>query len=213
MDLLFSAPAPALTRISLALRAGQAMTGETGGVLTHSSRGGGVVCDLLQQEEVSGRAVLNAWVEGELEEVLQCLSLGGRMAVEDWLEAMTTLAIGNQDRDLDLVGAMAELLGNVVILPPGCMMPPTDAAADAVANGLVRVLGARGGETDASKSLLDIYRFLGGHFVDHASYPYHLSNEPVPEDREARWRWFVKSVVGASNKADELWRSVMDPAS
>ena len=213
LDLLFGAPAPALTRISLALRAGQAMTGESGGVLTQTTRSGGVDCPLVQNEEISGRAILDGWVDGELEAALSCLSVGARMAVEDWLEAMTVLSAGDDDRDVALVAAMGELLGNLVILPPGCMMPPTDAAADAVANGLVRVLGARGGETDANKSLLDIYRFLGGRFVEHATYPYQLNSDPAPDDREARWRWFVESVVGASRSVDDLWQSVMDPAS
>jgi len=189
------------------------MTGESGGVLTQTTRSGGVDCPLVQNEEISGRAILDGWVDGELEAALSCLSVGARMAVEDWLEAMTVLSAGDDDRDVALVAAMGELLGNLVILPPGCMMPPTDAAADAVANGLVRVLGARGGETDANKSLLDIYRFLGGRFVEHATYPYQLNSDPAPDDREARWRWFVESVVGASRSVDDLWQSVMDPAS
>jgi hypothetical protein len=213
LDLLFAAPAPALTRISLSLRAGQAMTGETGGILTQSLRAGCVECPLIQQDGPDGKAVLDAWVDGELDAVLSCLSVGGRLAVVDWLEAMLALSMDDGGRDIALVGAMAELLGNLILLPPGCIMPPTDAAADAVANGLVRVLGARGGEPDASKSLLDVYRFLGGKFVPYATYPYAMDDTPPPESRAERWRWFVESVVVASGQVDELWASVMDPAS
>jgi len=214
LDLLFSAPAPALTRISLALRAGQAMTGEkTGGVLTQSLRSGGVECPLLQQSPPSGRAVIDAWVDGDLERVLSCLSVAGRLAVVDWIEAMMALSMDDSERDLPLVGALAELLGNLILLPPGCIMPPTNASADAVANGLVRVLGARGGEPDASKSLLNIYRFLGGILVPYATYPYPLNDSPAPEDREARWQWFVNNVMDASGKVDDLWATVMNPAS
>jgi hypothetical protein len=212
LDLLFTAPAPALTRISLALRAGQAMTGEKGGILTQSMRSGGVECDLIQQSRPAGQAVLNAWVEGELEGVLSCLSVSGRLAVVDWLEAMMALSLGDSQRDLALVGALAELFGNLILLPPGCMMPPTDSAADAVANGLVRVLGARGGEPDASKSLLDIYRFLGGKLVPYATYPYRLNDAPPPEGRADRWKWFVENVMAGSGKVDDLWASVMNPA-
>ena len=93
------------------------------------------------------------------------------------------------------------------------MMPPIDPASDAVANGLVRVLGARGGDSDALRSLHDIYRFLGGQFVDHASYPYQLHGEGPPADRLERWRWLVESVLKASGRLDDLWRAVMDPAS
>ena len=213
LDLVFGSPAPALTRISLALRAGQAMSGEKGGVLTHALRHGSVDCPALQGECLDGRAVLEAWRTGDLEVALACLSVGARLAVEDFLEAMTALAVSDFDKNLALVAGLGELFGNIVLLPPGCMMPPTDAAADSVANGLVRVLGARGGESDAMKSLLDIYRFLGGRFVEHATYPYMLSDEPMPDAKDERWKWFTGSVLQASERVDDLWRSLMDPAS
>ena len=213
LDFLFGAPAPALTRISLAMRAGQAMTGESGGVPSHSLLKGSVECDLLQIGDASGRDILDGWAEGSLDEVLSCFSVAARISIEDWLETMTALASDGHDRDLDLVAGLGELLGNIVLLPPGCMMPPTDAAADAVANGLVRVLGARGGENDAHRSLLDIYRFLGGGFVESAAYPYSCGGTPAPEGREDRWKWLVRSVVDASSSVDELWRSLMEPSS
>ena len=49
--------------------------------------------------------------------------------------------------------------------------------------------------------------------MDHASYPYTLSAAPVPECREERWEWFVASVLQASERLDDLWAAVMDPAS
>jgi len=195
------------------MRAGQAMTGESGGVPSHSLLKGSVECDLLQIGDASGRDILDGWAEGSLDEVLSCFSVAARISIEDWLETMTALASDGHDRDLDLVAGLGELLGNIVLLPPGCMMPPTDAAADAVANGLVRVLGARGGENDAHRSLLDIYRFLGGGFVESAAYPYSCGGTPAPEGREDRWKWLVRSVVDASSSVDELWRSLMEPSS
>lgn len=213
MDVLFGAPAPPLTRISLAVRSGQAMTGEPGNPITHILQSGGVDCPVLQGDEVDGQAVFDAWKNGELADVLACFPVGVRLGIEDFLEAMWILVEEGEDALLPLVSSLGELIGTLVLLPPGCMMPPIDAAADSVANGLVRVLGARGGDVDADRSLLNIYRFLGGKFVDHANYPYQLHSEKAPESREERWRWFVESVLRASEHMDDLWRAVMDPAS
>ena len=213
LDVLFGAPAPALTRLGLAIRAGQALTGETAQPLTHALVKGGVECPAIQGDEVVASEVFNAWRDGELNAVLECLPLGARLSVEDFLEALSKLIEEGETELLPLVKALAELAGTLVVLPRGCMMPPLDAAADSVANGLAQVLGARGGESNANRSLLDIYRFLGGRFVDHASYPYALPSTPSPDCREERWEWFVESVLQSSEKLDELWAAVMDPAS
>lgn len=213
LDLLFGAPAPPLTRLGLAMRAGQALTGESGQPITHVLVKGGVENAVLQREEVDPEEVFEAWRSGDLAEVLECLPVSARLSIEDFLEAVSGLIQEGETELLVLVKGLAELAGMLVLLPRGCMMPPLDASADSVANGLAKVLGARGGEANANRSLLDIYRFLGGTFVDHASYPYTLSAAPVPECREERWEWFVASVLQASERLDDLWAAVMDPAS
>ena len=87
------------------------------------------------------------------------------------------------------------------------------AAADAVANGLVRGLGAPGGDIDAAQKLAEVYGFLGGRTTDFCSYPILLPDTPAPRDRCERWRWFVDLVEGAAAEAETLWQRVIDPAS
>ena len=58
LDLLFGAPAPPLTRLGLAMRAGQALTGESGQPITHVLVKGGVENAVLQREEVDPEEVL-----------------------------------------------------------------------------------------------------------------------------------------------------------
>ena len=213
LDVLFGAPAPPLTRLGLAIRAGQALTGEPVQPITHSLVKGGVECPVIQSEAVDAGEVFKEWRKGALGEVLECFPVSARLSTEDFLDAVSTLIQEGEEELLPLVSALSELAGTLVVLPRGCMMPPLDASADSVANGLAHVLGARGGESNANRSLLDIYRFLGGRFVDHENYPYSLYSAPVPECRQERWQWFVESVLQASEQLDDLWAAVMDPAS
>ena len=93
------------------------------------------------------------------------------------------------------------------------MLPPPSGAEDLVATGLVRALGATRGQPDANQSLLQVFQFLGGTFVDSAPHPVDVGSPPAPEDRLGRWKWFVAGVSRASELTDDLWRSLMDPAS
>ena len=211
LDLVFSAPAPPLTRLQLAMRAGHAMGGETGRSLTDFLEDG--VPATEEFTPLTGAEILKAWDKGDLQPLLGRLSLAARLGVEDWLEAMAALASGDEGRDLDLVWALTQLFVDLCVLPQGTILPPLDAAADAVANGLVRGLGAPGGDIDAALKLAEVYGFLGGRTTDFSSYPILLPDTPAPADRCERWRWFVDLVEGAAAEAEALWQKVIDPAS
>lgn len=210
LDLLFAAPVPPLTRIALGLRAGRAITGDEGEPINR----------FLLAEEPAGTEgfplglgaaeVLELHRSGGLQPLLQRMAPAHRRGVESFLTAAGELARVDGGRDLALVGALAELCGHFALLPPHSILPPVDAAADAVATGLGTALGASGGPTNAAAALVDIFRFLGGRFVAQAVHPMQLNAEPPPPDRLGRWRWFCGSVVDAARHADALWRQVVD---
>lgn len=206
LDFLFGAPAPELSRVALTLRAGRAITGDTG-LPVHQWLAGDryEVPDALPRG-VGGQAVL----DGDLEPLLSRLTLRARDRVEDALSTLRVLAEDDGGRDLALVGSLGEVLSSVVVLPPHSMLPPPDAASDAVATGLGRALGATRGEHDASQALVEVFRFLGGRFVEDEPHPLRLGTGPAPETRAEIWRWFVEGVQRASDRTEEIWREVMD---
>ena len=211
LDFLFSAPEPPLTRIALGLRAGRAITGEQGQALNRymSTVAPDELPDPLAYH-TDGAAVLRAWHDGELEPLLARFRVEARDAVESWLEGMGALSADDEGRDLGLVGELAELVSHLAVLPPNAMLPPPNAASDAVAVGLGRALGATRGEHDAAKALADVYRLVGGTFVASAPHAIQLPQEPAPETRVERWQWFARGVSEAAHHADDLWRHVMD---
>ena len=210
LDLLFGAPEPPLTRVALTLRAGRGITGESGlPVAAFLTSEVDELPDPLPAG-LSGEEVLRRWRAGELEAVLGRLRLGARDHVEEWLGAMEAQAREDGGRDLALVAAMGELLSHLAMLPPYGMLPPPDAAADAVATGLVRALGATGKGDDANRTLAEIFRFLGGRFVASDPHPIALPVAAPPADREGRWAWFAAGTAEAAACVDGLWRQIMD---
>lgn len=210
LDLLFGAPEPPLTRVALTLRAGRGITGESGvPVASFLTSEFDELPDPLPAG-LHGAEVLRRWRAGELEGVLGRLRLGARDQVEEWLGTMAALAEEDEGRDLALVAAMGELLSHLAMLPPYGMLPPPDAAADAVATGLSRALGASGKGDDANRALADIFRFLGGKFVPSDPHPVSLNAAPAPPDRMGRWAWFAAGTAEAAVLVDGLWRQIMD---
>ncbi len=208
LDLLFNAPSPPLTRLMLALRAGRAMTGEGGQSPTRW------LTQTLHLPEtlppgLSGHELLSLWRAGDLDPLLDRLIVRSRMAVTQWLEGFETLATEREGLGV-LLSELAELYAMLALLPANGMIPPVDAASDAVATGLARVLGAAGGEVDANRSLCAVFHFLGGRFVDSAPYAIDLAGPAAPEGRTAIWKWFCNGVNSAAEHADPLWRRVMD---
>lgn len=213
LDLLFAAPQPPLTRVALALRTGRGITGESGvPVASFLTAEVDELPDPLPSD-LTGAEVLRRWRAGELEGLLTRLRLGARDQVEEWLGEMEALAKEDGGRDLALVAALAELLSHLAMLPTYGMLPPPDAAADAVATGLVRALGASGTGHDANRALADIFRFLGGKFVASDPHPVSLPVAPPPPDRMGRWAWFAAGTAEAAACVDGLWRQIMDKPS
>ncbi len=208
LDLLFSAPAPPLTRLALALRAGRAMTGEGGASPTRWLTQTMHLPEPLPSG-LSGSELQSLLRNGDLDPLLDRLVVRARMDATQWLEGLTGLA---EDRPalLDLLSELAELTAVLALLPANAMIPPLDAASDAVATGLARCLGAAGGDVDANRSLASVFHFLGGRFVDSSPYAIDLGGDDAPEDRTAVWQWFCQGVHSAAEHADPLWRRVMD---
>ncbi len=194
LDMLFAAPAPPLTRLALALRAGRAMSGNRGLPIT---------------------ALLNADMPGEdadvptLAQAMARLRPEARMAAEAWVQAEQRFA--EERGDNAFLDALAELGSHLALLPGHGILPPLAPAADAVAFGLSRALAANQGNAAAHTSLLGTYTFLGGRFVEHATHVIDLPSDPPPADRLGRWAWFCTHVNVAAERVERIWRDLVDP--
>lgn len=191
LDLLFGAPAPPLTRLALALRAGRSISGQRGAALTGS----------LVGEVEEGPPSLQA--------LLRRLAPGIRETAEAWVESGERIAAAAGDRAW--MDALAEIGGQVAELPPMGILPPLTPAVDAVAFGIGRALGATQGNPQAQSQLLETYRFLGGRFTDRAEHTVDLPADMPPDDRLGRWAWFCNHVAVAAERVDRIWRDVVDP--
>lgn len=209
IDLLCSSPAPPLLRVTLALRAGQAMTGAGRSSITrYLSSSVEELPDPLPGP--LGLAELRLAIQdGRVGVLLDRLHLRSRDRVADWLQAM--LEQERLDELAALVTALAEVGSHVAALPPHIVLPPLLPATDAVAVGLGAALGASEGQHDANRSLTEMFRFLGGRFSDSERFPVELDYPPPPEDTLLRWQWFCKAAREAADTADTLWRRVIDP--
>ncbi len=210
LDLLFGAPAPPLTRLMLALRAGRAMSGRQGVGLTRFLVSESPDIDPLSAP-VTMEVLAEARASGRLDRMIDHLAPLPRLAAREWIEEISLLSAEDGDRSAPLVLGVAELLSHLVTLPAHCMLPPLDQPMDAVAANLGRALGANRGTDDASRCLGEVYKVLGGRFIPDARYPVMLEGPPPPADRLERWSWFCDCAREAAQRADTLWRRVMDP--
>ena len=96
-------------------------------------------------------------------------------------------------------------------MPSQGMLAPLPPEMDAVAVGLGPALGAVRGETQANRTLVETYRFLGGRFTESARYPVIIDEGNAPLGRLERWRWFCRAARRAADEADGLWRRIQDP--
>ena len=210
LDVLFSAPVPPLTRLSLALRAGRAMSGGRGEPITRYLRGS----NSGDQDPLGpdfDRANLEALLRyGGLRWIVDGLSAGVRDRVEEWVECARTAAREDGGRDLVLLYALAEIGSHLVQLPSHSILPPLGAAEDSVAVSLQAALAANG-DGDAARQLTQVFIFLGGRFVPTAEHVIQLDDELPPEDRIERWQWFCRHVRHAYRRAEELWPIILDP--
>lgn len=212
LDMLFGAPAPPLQRLSLALRAGQAMSARPRVALTRFFDPGSTRLPDPLEGRIDRAALQRARAEGRLDSWLDRLSPRPRDRVADWFDRFQEA--DPEGRYEALVLGLVELFGHAASLPPQTMLPPLPAAADAVAVHLGSALSACKGESDANAELSTMFRFLGGRFVDDARYPVELAFPPPPPAGElARWQWFCRATREAADTADTLWRRIVDPAS
>lgn len=193
LDLLFGAPAPPLTRIALALRAGRALSGAKGAPLTAFLGRG--------PDEDDGSVSLDA--------ALARLPAALRTEADAFVAAAETIA--RLDGDRAWIESLSELGAHLALLPPQALLPPLPPSADAVAYGLGRALGATHGNSQAQAALLQTYQFLGGKFTAAGPWPVELPADLPPPERLARWSWFCSHVSVAAEKADRLWRDLVDP--
>lgn len=208
LDLLFGAPIPALTRVAFALRAGRAMSGHRGYPITRVLATHDFDRDPLGSDFDAEQ--VRAWLsDGELQWIADRLALTVRDRVEDWLASAVRVTTEDGGRDLVLVHALAELASHLVQLPSQSILPPLDAALDGVALCAGKALTANG-DGNANFQLGQVFRFLGGRYVDSASRVFDVDVHAAPEDRIGRWRWFCKAALIGQQRADEIWPELWD---
>jgi len=129
-----------------------------------------------------------------------------------YLEKIKRLLISLPERN-DHLAALAELMSHLTQLPVHSILPPLGAAEDSVAVGLQAALRAEG-EGDANDQLRQVYRFLGGTFVDDADFVYDVSDAPAPDSGEvvAAWQWFCGEVRVGRKRADALFEMIFHPS-
>ncbi len=208
VDLLFGAPAPPLVRLAAALRAGRAMWPGRGHAITRFLRPRS-----WTREVPDGPCGVDELVamreDGRLDALLDHLAPGVRAAVDRWLAAMAQAVRGPEDAAL--LCALVEVGAALVAMAPQGGLAPLAPAADAVAVGLERALGAAGGSSDATAALADTFRFLGGRFVPAARYAVPVPGAPPPAGRLARWRWLSEATRRAADRVDAIWHDLLDP--
>lgn len=208
LDVLFGAPVPPLTRISLALRAGRHLSGSRGQPLTRFLVPDDQDHDPLPDSFDRDRAAA-LLRDGELDWVVNRLSLTVRDRIEDWLALARRLADEDGGRDLELVHALAVLASYLVQLPAQSILPPLDAAMDGVALSIGKGLQV-GGDGNASFQLGQVFRFLGGRYVEEADHAYDVDVHDPPDDRIGRWQWFCRAARIGQRRADEIWSDLWD---
>ena len=211
LDVLFGADAPPLTRIALALRAGRAMSGKRGHSLTRFVSPDFVTEDPLPTD-LSHEDFEALARNGGLKWILDGLSPAIRDEAEEWMQTALMLAREDEGRDLALLQALAELTSHLVQLPLHSILPPLGAAEDSVAVGLQTALSAEE-DGDALRQLMQVFRFLGGNYVQEAEYQSFevCPMAPVPSDHIGRWTWFCTAVRLGRRRAEEIWPDLMDP--
>jgi hypothetical protein len=210
IDVLCGAPAAPLTRLSIALRAGRAMSGGRGQPVTRFLAGSSPAVRDPIDPETSADDVLSAVARGELDWILDRLSPALRDPLEEWLEGAARAAREDRGRDAALARDLVEIASHVVQLPAPSILPPLSASEDAVAVALGAGLSADG-RVNATRQLADMYRFLGGRFTTDDRHAIDLGGEPPPSDPMLRWQWFCTEAYNARQRARGLWRDLLDP--
>ncbi len=211
LDVLFGADVAPLTRLAVALRAGRAMAGGRGEPVTRFITGNAKGDPLAPVYDPA--KMRTPLMEGEkLQWILDGLSPVVHDAAERFVALARELALEDGGRDLILLYHLAEVASELVQLPQRSILPPLGAAEDSVATSLKSALTADG-DGDANRQLVQVFKFLGGRFVDDAEHAYDVCDAPAPKDHIARWEWFSGQVRQGRKRADALWSDIFDPAS
>lgn len=213
LDVLFGAPVPPLLRLAVVLRAGRAISGGRGDPITRYLAG-----DIsLSQDPIppglEPHDVVARYRRGELQWVFNRLGVSIRDRAEAWIETALTLSSQDDGRDLALLTALLEMASHLAQLPVHSILPPLGAGEDSVAVALKAALHADG-DGDANVQLSQVYRFLGGRFVDAEPHALFVSREPKPtdpSDQVGLWRWFAAEVRVGRKRADALWEQIFNP--
>lgn len=207
LDVLFAARVPPLTRLSLALRAGRALSGGRGEPITRYLTGRIPERDPLPADVAAVSPEEHGWI-------LDGLNTSLRDRVEEWVGGALRAATEDEGRDLALLHALAELASHLVQLPAHSILPPLGAAEDSVAVGLKAALSADGAG-DANQQLIQMFRFLGGTYVADDPHAVGVIDEPAPpaDDVPGRWQWFSRQARAGRKQAEALWPSIVDPPS
>lgn len=211
LDILFGADVPPLTRLAVALRAGRAMTGGRGEPVTRFITGTATGDPLPPSYDAA--AMRSRLMEGDgLLWIIDGLSPVVHDTAARFVELARELALEDGGRDLVLLYHLAAVTSELIQLPQRSILPPLGAAEDSVATALKNALTADG-DGDANRQLVQVFKFLGGRFVDDAEHAYDVCDAPAPKDHIARWEWFSSQVRQGRKRADALWSDIFDPAS
>jgi hypothetical protein len=209
LDILFGAPLPPLERLSVALRAGRAMTGAQGDLFTRYIDSG--VEDLPDPlpTPCTIEVLQAAEQDGSIEKLLGRVQPGIRVAIADWLVGMRRL---EQAAAMDeLVCGIAEVGSHLVSLPMAGMLPRLDAGSTSIALKLGPAIGAVSEEYCAIRVLMDMFKFLGGRFIEHSPFAVTVPGDPAPQGRLERWVWLCQAAVVAKDESERIWRRLVDP--
>ncbi len=210
LDVLFGAVVPPLTRLAVGLRAGRAMAGGRGEPITRFITGT-AAGDPLPPQYSRELDPLLLDPQG-LSWIVDALSTAVRDKAEECLHIARELAAEDGGRDLVLLFHVMELASHLVQLPAHSILPPLGAAEDSVATALKDALRASG-DGDAVAQLSQVYRFLGGTYVDAARNAVKVGgDDPPPADHVGRWRWFSREARRGRKDADALWPDLFDPS-
>ena len=210
LDVLFGTDIAPLTRLAVGLRTGRAMSGGRGDSITRFITGTAQGDPLPPTYSPDLNPALldpdyTQWI-------LDALSTAVRDKAEWCLRTARDLAMEDGGRDLILIFHVMELASHLVQLPPHSILPPLGAAEDSVATGLRDALNADG-DGDASAQLSQVFRFLGGRYVDQADHSFEVGGKTQPPpDHVGRWRWFCREARRGRKEADALWPDLFDPS-
>lgn len=208
LDVFFGADVPPLTRIAVGLRAGRALAGGRGEPVTRFVTGT-ATGDPLPQTYTRDMDPLVLSADG-VRWIIDALSTSVRDKAERCLDMARALAAEDGGRDLVLLYHVLELASHLVQLPPHSILPPLGAAEDSTATGLRDAMTAEG-DGDASAQLSQVFRFLGGTYVEQAADAVVVggSDDP-PSDHVGRWQWFCREARRGRKDADALWPDLFD---